>query len=53
MSIRNSCLALLAGVAMALAPPLINSVVAHDVVTDEMILTSQEDTNNWLMAIGN
>ena len=53
MSIRNLCLALLAGGAMAMAPPLISSVEAQDVVTDEMLLTAQEDPNNWLMAIGN
>ncbi len=53
MSIRNLCLALLGGGAIAIAPPLINSVVAQDMVSNEMLLTAQEDPNNWLMAIGN
>ena len=53
MSIRNACLALLAGAAMAMVPPLVTSVEAQDAVTDEMLLTAQEDPNNWLMAIGN
>jgi len=53
MSIRNQCLAVLVGGVMAMSPPLISSALAQDVVSHEMLVTAQEDPNNWLMAIGN
>ena len=53
MSIRNHCLAVIAGAAIATTPLLSTSVAAQDLVTDEMLLTAQEDPNNWPMAIGN
>ena len=53
MSIRNQCLAVLVGGAMAMSPPLISSALAQDSVSHEMLITAQDDPNNWLMAIGN
>ena len=48
----GTLIALLTGAAVAVLPTLAEPVMAQDVVTDEMLLTAQEDPNNWLMAIG-
>ena len=49
----GTLIALLTGAAVAVLPNLAEPVMAQDVVTEEMLLTVQEDPNNWLMAIGN
>jgi alcohol dehydrogenase (cytochrome c) len=53
MNVRNLWFGLLASGAIALSPALISSAVAQDAVSHEMLVTAQDDPNNWLMAIGN